>query len=69
MKFASVGLERGDGAKLDQAFVWNVRTNLAGDGKGKGTSGSNREAEIPMRRGRNIVSLVERIASGPGKSE
>ena len=26
------------------------RENLAGDGKGKGTSGSNREAEIPMRR-------------------
>jgi hypothetical protein len=26
------------------------RENLAGDGKGKGASGSNREAEVPMRR-------------------
>jgi hypothetical protein len=26
------------------------RENLAGDVKGKGASGSNREAEIPMRR-------------------
>src|SRR5262245_20226048 len=26
------------------------RENLAGDAKGKGPSGSNREAEIPMRR-------------------
>src|SRR5436189_3514184 len=26
------------------------RENLDGDAKGKGTSGSNREAEIPMRR-------------------
>ena len=26
------------------------RENLAGDAKGKGASGSNREAEIPMRR-------------------
>ena len=26
------------------------RENLAGDAKGKGTSGQNREAEIPMRR-------------------
>jgi hypothetical protein len=26
------------------------RENLDGDAKGKGTSGSNREAEVPMRR-------------------
>jgi hypothetical protein len=26
------------------------RENLLGDAKGKGTSGSNREAEVPMRR-------------------
>ena len=26
------------------------RENLDGDAKGKGTSGANREAEIPMRR-------------------
>jgi len=34
------------------------RENLAGDGKGKGTSGSNREAEIPMRRRRADCFVV-----------
>ena len=29
---------------------YTERENLSGDAKGKGTSGDNREAEIPMRR-------------------
>ena len=38
------GIRHVGGAKLNQALV-RKRENLAGDGKGKGTSGSNREAE------------------------
>ena len=35
------------------------RENLAGDAKGKGTSGSNREAEVPMRwRGADCLVVV-----------
>ena len=38
------GIRHGGGAKLNLALV-TERENLAGDAKGKGTSGSNREAE------------------------
>ena len=41
---APSGIRRVGGAKLDQA-LGTERENLAGDAKGKGTSGSNREAE------------------------
>ena len=43
------------------------RENLAGDGKGKGTSGDNREAEIPMhRRGAHCPVVVMKRGNARG---
>jgi hypothetical protein len=43
------GIRRVGGAKLDQAFVWNVRTWPAMV-REKAQAAPTREAEIPMRR-------------------
>ena len=73
------GIRRVGSAKLDQAPVRNVE-NLAGDDKGKGASGPNREAEntdaperggLPRSSDEAAVMVVERrgqvIAVGLGQ--
>ena len=54
-----------DGAKLNWAFVWNVEP--AGDGKGKGTSGDNREAESRDAPGARPHKAWKRMACSRGE--